>query len=774
LQKIKEVRYLQNNLFNLPSRVQPKEKTREIAQKANRKPATMPKTTSVRAKGNSAIAKKVSAIVEALKDRAKNETEVAYSTDVNVFRKYMENIRKYGYGAIDTETDSKYVRKVTKLAGLCLYVPGEVPTYFPIQHTDLQGNIIEGQLPIEVAIEEMLLSLDVNWVYHNADYDIRVLKKMLNLPRYPKVFWDTRLAGNYLNENESHQLKDLYPKYVNPEVKGEKFSTLFDNLGFNWVPYHIGFIYAARDPKYTWDLFKFQEPFLSPTSPMSKERGLYEAGKFLLEVEFPLVEVVASMEDEGVLIDEKFARELSEKYNAEKEQYVAEALEIYKTFDLSNISPQLRSKLSNPINLNSPTQLAILFYDVLGFKAPSRKKPRGTGKDELAILIERLEDGPEKDFLVLVGKIKKLEKLIGTYIDKLPAIREENGKVYGNFNQYGAKTGRFSSSDPNLQNIPSKNKEIRKMFIADPGYVFIGCDFSQQEPRVLAHLSQDEGMINAYATGLDLYCWMASEVYQVPYDECKEFRPDGSKNPEGGKRRDSVKSIVLGLLYDRGVDAIAVQIGRSVEETQKIIDMFFARFPKVKAFRENALAQVKSLGFVQTAYGVKRRLPDMMLPDYQVVDKETGNEVSREVAGYYITRYMNARWNEDKKRIEKEAEQQGLKIKDNTWKKAETERQVVNSIIQGTSANITKKSLLDLYRNEELRKLGFKLVLTVHDENIGKAPRETALKAKEIMEQVMIASCADVISVPMKCDAEIVERWYGPDITKELEGEMCA
>jgi len=141
------------------------------------------------------------------------------------------------------------------------------------------------------------------------------------------------------------------------------------------------------------------------------------------------------------------------------------------------------------------------------------------------------------------------KKLLSTYVEKLPKIiKERTGRLHGQFNQCGAKTLRFSSSDPNLQNIPSKNKEIRRMFSATEGYVLIGSDYSQQEPRVLAHVSEDEEMIRAYLEGKDLYAWVASVVYKVPYEECLEFHPvTGEKTAGGKKRRDSMKSVVLGF-----------------------------------------------------------------------------------------------------------------------------------------------------------------------------------------------------------------------------------
>ena len=157
------------------------------------------------------------------------------------------------------------------------------------------------------------------------------------------------------------------------------------------------------------------------------------------------------------------------------------------------------------------------------------------------------------------------------------------------YNQYGAKTGRFSSSDTvskiNLQNIPSKEKRIRKIFKAREGYKLVGGDFSQIEPRVLAYLSGDDSMINAYKEGKDLYAIMGSQVYQLPYDDCKEFYPDGTVNGEGKHRRTTMKSVLLGIMYERGAAAIGEQFNNSSEWAQGLIDNFYKSFPKINQYR---------------------------------------------------------------------------------------------------------------------------------------------------------------------------------------------
>ena len=237
--------------------------------------------------------------------------------------------------------------------------------------------------------------------------------------------------------------------------------------------------------------------------------------------------------------------------------------------------------LSYPINYSSPKQLSILLYDIIKVAPVSKDNPRGTGEDILVKL--NLSVGNA------VLKCRGLEKLIGTYIDKLPKdINPKTGKIHASFNLTGTVTGRFSSSDPNLQNIPSHNKEIRKMFVAEEGCVFVGSDYSQQEPRILAHMSGDEHLIQAYKEGKDIYAWVASLVYKVPYEDCLEFNPDGTTNDKGKERRGMLKAIVLGVMYSKGCCKYCGNIGNNKEEAQKVYNTFFKTFPKIKAFIDSS------------------------------------------------------------------------------------------------------------------------------------------------------------------------------------------
>lgn len=761
----------QNFLFgNLPALKASRESDQDILKKSQARAGT--KTRVARgATGGTKYANKVSLAEEQAKTILKDDGSILLARDEKDFFDYIKDMKKIKRGACDTETSG--LDPISDfLVGLCLYAPGLPAIYVPSKHCDFYDNLRPNQVPYEILREGLQQIIDIPLDYHNGKFDLRFIFNSLGI--WLPIGWDTSLGGNFLNENEPHQLKPLWDKYVSKsDEKSAKFGDLFGGIPFQYVRPEIGYLYAGKDPRMTFELAEFQRQFLDPSSDKCQERDLVQTGKLLINVETPLIPIIARMEDTGIEIDADKGTELANKYGAMIEDAEKEALSLIADLDFSKLTLEQRSKLGNPINLNSPPQLGILFYDVMKLKNNAYKDPRGTGKE----LIEGfIESYPQ--YAKLFGAIleyKRLGKLLSTYILKLPKIvKEKTGRLHGSFNQYGAKTGRFSSSDPNLQNIPSKNKEIRKMFRAAMNKVLISTDYSQQEPRVLAHLCfllfRDRGMMEAYLAGKDLYAWMASEIYGYHYDECKEKLPDGTNNPDGKKRRDSVKSILLGLMYGRQVKSIGEQLGVNEAEAQKIVDMVFEAFPAIKQVVDYYLDMARKKGFVVTVFGRKRRLPDMQLPEYEFVYADNKDEYieDEQIIQYYWSKIKNVKWAKDRRRIFEEANSRGIWIVDNTSKIAEAERQCLNSVIQGTSADITKMAMLVIGTDEQLKEWGYQLLLSIHDEVIGEAPEETARRCADRVCELMIEVCKEGISVPMKVDPEITRIWYGEDITDEL------
>lgn len=719
--------------------------------------------------------------------------------DDNRIKSYIDCAIANGIIAVDTETNG-LDRIDGKIAGVCLYTPGQKGIYIPIRHESYMTGI---ELKTNVAVDfmkeqfERMNKSKVKYILHNAKFDMHILWWMLKVKIIP--YWDTLIGGYLLNENEPHGLKQLYKKYVDnadEDSKVASFNSLFKGIEFNKVPPDVAYMYASFDPIMTYELYQFQYEFLDINGKYCKEKGLERVAEVFRNIEMPLIQVVFEMECTGVQIDTDLANRLKEQYtkhmDAAETKFNLEIDKLNDKFDKLMVkNPGAYNKLFKDgirkVNISSPTQLAILFYDVLEFESPDRKSPRGTGEAILKSFKHPLVDS--------ILEYRSMSKLLSTYIEAIPShIAKRDNRLHANFNQYGAKTGRFSSSDPNLQNIPSQKTtlsdgtvidaghDIRQMFIAGDGMVIVGGDFSQQEPRCLAHMSGDEHMINAYLEGKDLYGTIASKIYKMPYEECLEFRPDGSVNPEGKARRTSVKPVLLGIMYGRGVPSIAEQLKISTQEAQKIIDDFYTEFSKVKEFVDFAQSFARDYGFVETAWGRKRRLSDMQLPPIEIkpciksysdnfdpfafgnTDLPQDDYVPNEIYKKYWTLLNKARGKQQQQNVKELAAQEGYTIKDNRGFIKDAERQCVNSIIQGSAADMTKITMIRIFNDTELNRLGYKLIIPVHDEVLGICPRENARAVRDRLEYIMVHVVDDKFEIPMKCDIEVTERWYGEGI----------
>lgn len=693
-----------------------------------------------------------------------------YKDKYNVLRtedeimQYISKIQANHICALDTET-SGLDPICDDLAGICLYTPGEKAVYIPYGHISYITQQKLNNQPSQKFLKDCFDSLtNIKWIFHNAKFDIRVMRNQLGIDLIP--YWDTMLASKCIDENESAALKNLHLKYCkSSDTESLTYDKLFDGIPFTLVPIKTGYLYAAGDAIKTYELYEYQKTILN-------RRNLPGPYNVFMNIEMPTIRVIADMEDRGITLDTDYAKQLSEKYHKqleENEKAVYDVINNYSVQINKYIKTHPDNKLSNPINISSPTQIAILLYDILGLQSPDKNKPRGTGEEILTALDHPLSK--------VILDYRGTTKLLSTYIDKMPQIvNPKTGRIHCSFNQYGAKTGRFSSDNPNMQNIPSHNKDIRKMFGAREGYALVGSDFSQQEPRTLAHMSGDKNLINAYIEGKDIYAWIASFIYGVPYEDCKEFRPDGTTNPEGKERRTSVKSIILGIMYSRGDKSIAEQLGISLPEAKKIINKFFDSFPSVKDFIERTQENAHKYGYVTTAWGRIRHLPDMLLNEYEFTYQEgkcdnfdpldfnntiINTQVPQKIVDKY-TKLLNQTFSfKEKNNIKEQLRQQGIDVKDNGGKIAEASRQCVNSIIQGSSADMTKKAMIAINNDDLLKEWDFHLLLQVHDEVIGECPIENANKCAERLSYLMIESAKEKISVPMKCDAEITKVWYG-------------
>ena len=693
---------------------------------------------------------------------------------INYFNKVIE----VGEVSLDTETTS-LDPITTTIAGFSMYLPNHPAVYVPLNHTSyVTGLKVQDQLDPEFVKGQFsrLVENKVKFIFHNAKFDIRVIFNQVGIRLKP--YWDTMVAAGILNENEPKGLKPLWDKYCNSgESKGKvSYDNLFDGIPFTVVPITTGYIYAARDAEITYELYQFQKQFLDGDCDINY-KNLSNVYK---KVEMPMISVLGGMEDRGITIDLKFGLELSEKYAIRLKEAEANFLTLLGSYQEKIQSFRFRNpniKLDDPINVGSPIQISTLLYDILELTSPERREPRGTGEAILKKLNLPITNA--------VLEYRGIAKLLSTYINKLPyEVKDKTGRLHGSYNQVTTVTGRLASSDPNLQNIPSrKGKEIRRMFVPKPGYVFVSGDFSQQEPRILAYCSQDENMIQAYRDNKDIYAFMASITYRVPYDDCLEFRIDGTVNPEGKKRRASLKAITLGITYGKGVAAMAEDMGISVKEAQVIYDSFFKSFPKVKKFIEETQDKARRLGYVEMLMGRKRRLPDMQLPKYEFSlignkprnfdplfdgdDSDISFEIEQGRKDYYSKLLDKTFSHRDRATIRESARVEGIGIKENSITIADAERQCVNSVIQGSAAIITKLAMIAIEDDPLLKEWDYKMLLSVHDEISGECPYEYRNEVKERICKLMIEAAADICGVPMTVDPCIEVAW-----TYELNNEL--
>lgn len=703
------------------------------------------------------------------------ESKLAHHKDDYILIRTVEELEEYRKAiadaeecAIDTETTGLNPLLVD-LVGVCLYVPGKKSAYIPVGHkSHITGQKVQNQIESKDLIEFFNKLKDIKWIFHNAKYDIRVLRHTLGV--YLEPYWDTQLGACCIDENESHRLKDLHLKYCDStDTESLTFDKLFGGITFDLVPIKVAYLYAAGDAIKTYELYQYQKGLLN-------RRVLSGPYNVFKNIEMPLITVVADMEDRGVCLDSEVCEYLHEKYHKikeERQQQADEAIAMYKEQIDNYKMKNPNHKLSDPISLTSPTQLAILFYDILGLTSSDKKSPRGTGEE----ILKHFAKGKEKNLCEAILGIRNVDKLLNTYIDKMPQISLDDGRVHASYNQYGAKTGRFSSSDPNLQNIPSHNKEIRKMFKAQDGYVLIGADYSQQEPMVTAHLSNDKKMQDAFIHGKDIYATIAGLAFHKPYEECLEFREDGTVNPAGKERRTQAKSIVLGILYGRQIPSIAEQLGVSTREAQDIYDAVLRAFPQLAKFIDESQAMAKELGYVTTAWGRRRHLKDMQLDPYEfsysgnvtnfdplAFGKSVSVEVPESVKKSYIKQLERAYGWQKKNQIIQQALAQGIKIKDNGGYIAQAERQCVNARVQGSAADMAKLAMIAINNDPRMKELDFHLLIQVHDEVIGECPEENMKEASERLSYLMRTAPSHLIKLPFRCDCEITRNWYGDSI----------
>ena len=698
---------------------------------------------------------------------------------------YVTKAIESGYAGIDTETTGLDRIKDT-IVGASLYYPGGVECYIPIKHLiPIFDEPYKNQLSYEQVGSEFqrLADSNVKLIFANADFDLSMIYKDLKVDLCDVCYYDVILAWRCLKEDEKdNALKVLYNKYV---MKGSgdpmKFRDFFTPQLFPYCKPEVAKLYAANDAKITFELFKWQLPYITKTHKKCIKNKLEGVADLIWNVEFPMIKVCQKMHRLGIYIDMSTATVLRQRYadNRRREYEKLSAM----VDDVIKDSPNVPFGQKRPFtsgkdfNQNSPVHVKYLLYTLMNVP----KGEHGDSTDKHALGEMNLPITKQ------ILKVRSLDVLINTFVDKLPNAVTSDSRIHAQFKQVGADTGRMSSQSPNLQNIPSHAIDIRHMFRATPGYVMLSSDYSAQEPRVLAFVSQDPELIKAFKEGRDVYASIASLAFNVPYEKCLEFHPDTHEyQPDGKARRSEAKTILLGIMYGRSIPSIAEQLygtrtDMSDEEktkgAQKVYDSVMKSFPGIDRIMKTSEAFVRKYGYTETILGRRRHLPDMRLkefefvpaqgyvnPDIDPLDPSTftnssdvpdriQEELYKEFKGY---RYFG----QIARRTRELYEDEHIRVINNRPKINDARRQVLNGIIQGSAADQTKLAMLKLENSEEWKAIGGRLLIPVHDELLCEVPIEHWEEGGRILSEKM-CEAADFLPFPSKCDVTTTLRWYG-------------
>ncbi len=584
--------------------------------------------------------------------------------------KLAANILTFGFVSLDTETTSVDAMSA-KLVGLSFAMKEGEAYYVPVpQHEEWTGEDFEKTLKVVNIFKKVYENDQILKIGQNIKYDMMVLANY-DIQLEGKMF-DTMIAHYILAPELRHNmdyLAEVYLKYKTIHIDALIGSGKKQRSMSELDPKEV-YEYAAEDADVTLKLKNILEKELH-------EKGLYQLFE---EVEMPLVPVLARMEMNGARIDEASLAETSKVF----------------TERMETIEQEIREVAGQELNISSPRQIGELLFDQL--KIDSKPKKTKTGQyvtDEATLLALKSKHPVVEKILDYRG----YKKLLSTYIDALPQlVNPRTGHIHTSYNQAVTATGRLSSSNPNLQNIPIRDengKEVRKAFIPDEGELFFSADYSQIELRLMAHLSQDKNMVEDFNSGHDIHQATAAKIFKVPIEEVTSTM------------RRKAKTANFGIIYGISAFGLAERMEVSRGEARQLIDDYFATYPGVKEYMDKSIEKARQLGYTQTLLGRRCQLPDI-------------NSRNAVVRGY-------------------------------------AERNAINAPIQGTAADIIKVAMIRIDKRMREEGLRSKMILQVHDElNFSVVPEE-----KEQLQALVINEMQNAIqlSVPLYADCGWGENW---------------
>lgn len=597
-------------------------------------------------------------------DRSRYETLLT-EADLN---RWVEKLKQAKLFALDTETDNlDYM--AANLVGISFALENGEAAYLPLQLDYLGAPKTLEKTTALTLLKPVLENPAIQRVGQNFKYDLTIFAR--NGIDVQGVAFDTMLESYVLNSTGRHNMDELAKRYLGHQtISFEEIAGKGKNqLTFNQIPLEKAAEYAAEDADVT---MKLQQVLWEK---LSKEPTLE---KLFKEMELPLLGVLSRMERRGVLID--------------SDALFLQSNEIANR--LSELEEQAYVLAGQPFNLASTKQLQEILFDKLGLPV-IQKTPKGAPSTNEEVLEELAFSHELPKVLV---EHRGLSKLKSTYTDKLPQmVNPQTGRVHTSYHQAVTATGRLSSSDPNLQNIPIRNEEgrrIRQAFIAREGFTVVAADYSQIELRIMAHLSQDQGLINAFTQGKDIHRSTAAEIFGVALDEVTS------------EQRRNAKAINFGLIYGMSAFGLSRQLGIGRADAQSYMDLYFKRYPGVQTFMHDIREKAKAQGYVETLFGRRLYLPDI----------NSSNGMRRKAA----------------------------------------ERVAINAPMQGTAADIIKRAMIQL--DQKLQNdPDIAMIMQVHDELVFEVRSEKVAFYSELIKTQM-ESAADLV-VPLIVDVGQGTNW---------------
>jgi len=601
------------------------------------------------------------------KKKAETDKDYRICNDKRSFRELISEIKKKGIVSIDTESTSEDPMRA-ELVGISLSMEKDKGIYIPVAH-----KVKDRQLDRDYVIggfKEVIEDPNIKKIGQNIKYDALIFKR-LNMD-IKGIYFDTMVASYVINPGlRQHNLNVLAQQYLNYKMISYKEIVGGGKETFADVDLKSAKEYACEDAEVVWRLW-----------PILDEK-LHKEGNASLfyELEMPLIEVLMDMEYSGVKIDEEFFKDMSIRISKE----------------LSKLEEEIFEEAGMEFNINSPQQLGFVLFEKL--KLPVQKKTTKTKSYSTDVRVLETLSSLNYKLPSLILRYRSLSKLKSTYLDSLlQMINPETGRIHTSFNQTVTATGRLSSSNPNLQNIPirgEEGREIRKGFIADEGNLLLSADYSQIELRIFAHYSQDPVFINAFREGIDIHTKTASEILGVEMDKVTD------------DMRRIAKAINFGIIYGMGPLKLSQELHIDRREAQRYIESYYKRYKGVLRYREQMIDMARKRGYVTTLFNRKRYLPGI---------------------------------NHSKARI-----------------RAEAERMAINTPIQGTAADLIKKAMIDIHRRLKEKRLKTKLILQVHDELVFEVPESELEEVKEVVLKEMEGVYP--LSVPLRVDIGVGRNW---------------